>query len=221
MYQVSRAAAITRSPLATALSEITRSLASALRDKLLQSRSWRITGVRQDDARQRQDFKSKHLEELTGRALQAALTDVGSSLTPPHAFRLPRVSLTDPDAELVVYVRGGLLALGWADAHVRSLQAARRLGLAKGAVMSRTRAKGAVMAAGHGQGEKLRRTEQTPQRGKSEFHMSIIIKRFLTAWRMHAPALTLTESAKALTESAGALIASAPLHAYGNNLYKY
>ena len=111
--------------LTEVIHEIVSDLSSTVKDKILNCTAWRISGIRKDTAQERQNFKSSDIEVLTANAIQSALLAQGHFLPP--------VSLKQFDLEIILYVRGGIMAMGWADDEVRGLRASNKLIVGKGA----------------------------------------------------------------------------------------
>ena len=97
----------------TAIHGIVEECVDALRLKLKSCSSWRASGIRKDTAGQRQNFRSKDLELLFTDAIRAAFGAARGDTLQQHS--LPPVALSGFDLEFIVWVRGGLLAIGWTD----------------------------------------------------------------------------------------------------------
>ena len=99
--------------ISSSISDIIHEIALSLREKMLGCSSWRVSGVRKDIAGERQDFRSKDLELLTTEAIRVAFGAASGDTLLQHG--LPPVALSGFDLEVVIWARGGVLAIGWSD----------------------------------------------------------------------------------------------------------
>lgn len=99
--------------ITSAISDIIHDIAELLHAKMLNYSSWRVSGVRKDVAGERQDFRSKDLELLTTEAIRVAFGAASGDTLMQHG--LPPVALSGFELEIVIWARGGALAIGWSD----------------------------------------------------------------------------------------------------------